>query len=294
MALKVGVSKLYYAVCTSDTVDGVTYGTPARLQKVASVDVKTGANTATFYADNGPAETATALGEITVDISLGDLTLDEQAILLGHSIVGGVLQKHVDDTAPYIALMFEGLKSNGKKRFKKLLKGQFSEPDDSYKTKADKPEFQPMSITGKFVRRDYDGLWDKTADEDSIDYVASIGTNWYTSVEGSADVTAPTVTCVPANSATNVAVTADIVLTFSEAMMASSLVVGSSFILQKSDGTQIAGAGVWTVGNTVYTFNPTASLAAGSSYNIIVTQAVKDLAGNALAAVNVFNFGTAA
>ena len=46
---------------------------------------------------------------------------------------------------------------------------------------------------------------------------------------------------------------------------------------------------VLEAGHTVYTFNPTESLAAGT-YNVLVTKAIKDLAGNALAAVNEFTF----
>ena len=67
-------------------------------------------------------------------------------------------------------------------------------------------------------------------------------------------------------------------------------IVGESFILQKNDGTQVAGTGAWNAGHTVYTFTPSANLTAGATYNAIVTKAVKDLAGNALAAVNEFTF----
>ena len=82
-------------------------------------------------------------------------------------------------------------------------------------------------------------------------------------------------------------------LTFSEAIATESVVYGESIILQKADGTQVAGAGAWSVGNTVYTFNPTSNLSASSDYVVIATKAIKDLAGNKLAAVNVFNFTTA-
>lgn len=293
MAMKTGVSNLHYAILSSDTSSGIVYGTPVSLPKVAEITVQTASDSTTFYADNGPAETASALGEITVELNVADLDLDTQAALLGHTVTGGVLVNHKDDTAPYVAIMFEALKSNGSKRYVKLLKGQFSEPEDAFKTKGESVEFQPMTISGTFVVREYDGNWKKTADEDHADYVSGIGSAWYTSVESSADTTAPTVTCVPADAATGVAVDASIVLTFSEAISTSTLVIGESFVVVKDDGTVVAGAGTWDTDHEVYTFNPTSNLDASSNYNVIVTTAVKDLAGNALAAVNIFNFTTA-
>lgn len=287
---RVGVSNFYYAKLTQDTTEGIAYDAPVRIPGLISISITPASNTNTLYADNGPAEVAESLGEITVEVDLKDLTIEHQAALLGHTASGGVMTSAAADVAPYVAILFEGLKANGKKKFVKLLKGKFAIPADSYETKKDSVTFQTDKISGKFVIRDYDSKWKYTAEEDSADYVASVGTNWFTSVEAGADVVAPTVACVPVDSASNVAADADVVLTFSEAINASSLVDGESFILQKSDGTQVAGAGTWNTGHTVYTFNPAASLAAGATYNVLVTKAVKDLAGNALAAVNEFTF----
>ena len=90
-----------------------------------------------------------------------------------------MLECSSSDLAPEIALGFESFRSNGKKRFVWLYKGSFSEPDDSYKTKEDKIDFQTQKISGKFVIRKYDGKWKKVADEDANGYVATTGTDWY-------------------------------------------------------------------------------------------------------------------
>jgi len=180
---KVGLSNFYYALNTADTITAATYSTPVKIAGLIAADVKTGSDTATLYADNGPAETATALGEITVDIELKDLTLENQAALLGHEIVAGVMSNNASDTAPYVAIMFESLKSNGKKRFVKLLKGSFAEPDDTNKTKEDKIAFQTQKITGKFIIREFDGEWKRTTDEDATGYLPATGAAWYASVE---------------------------------------------------------------------------------------------------------------
>ncbi len=113
---KVGLSNFYYALNTKDDNTGVTYSAPVKVAGIISADIKTGSDTATLFADNGPAETATALGEITVDIELKDLPLEAQAALLGHKITAGVMENHASDAAPDVAILFESLKSNGKKR----------------------------------------------------------------------------------------------------------------------------------------------------------------------------------
>ena len=291
---RVDVKNLYYALLTQDNQTGVSSGAPIKLAGFISLDVKPASSSGVLYADGGPTDTDTVLGDIAVDIDNKDISVDHQAVLLGHSMANGGMKSNIGDKAPYVAIMFEGRKADGNKKFVKLYKGKFAEPSDSYGTKKDSVNFQTDKISGKFVGRQYDGEWKFTAEEDSIDYVPSVGAAWYTSVEPDADTTAPTIACTPADEATNVAVGTPVVLTFNKAMTISSLTDGGSFFLQKNDGTQVAGSGTWNAGHTVYTFTPSANLTAGATYNAIVTKAVKDLAGNALAAVNEFTFTVAA
>lgn len=112
-------------------------------------------------------------------------------------------------------------------------------------------------------------------------------------IQKAADTTAPTVTCVPTDGATNVVITDNIVLTFSEAI-AEHTMTAQNIIIMKADGTAVAGAFALGTNDTVVTFDPTASLAAGTAYIVIVTTNIEDAAGNHLAATNVFNFTTAA
>lgn len=140
--------------------------------------------------------------------------------------------KKATDVAPYVALGFMSKKSNGQYRYIWLTKGMFALPDQEYATGEDKPKFQTPKLKGTFVKRAYDDLWQRIADEDHPDYVASIGANWFNSVEGTADTTPPTVTVVPANNATGVAVGSAVNWTFSEAILASQ-VSDSNFFLIK-------------------------------------------------------------
>ena len=180
MAIKIGVSDFRYAKLTQDSAVGVTYGTITAVPGLASLEIKVASDSSTFFADNGPYALASALGDITVDIELADLPLEAAADLLGHSVSAGVMNCSAHDVAPEVAIGFVGLKSNGKKRYVWLLKGQFSIPDDSYKTKGDKVEFQSQKISATFAIRTYDGQYKKVGDEDATGWVATAGTNWFT------------------------------------------------------------------------------------------------------------------
>ena len=95
------------------------------------------------------------------------------------------------------------------------------------------------------------------------------------------DLTAPTVTNVtPLNAATNVAVASNVVVTFSEAMNATTI-TGSTFTLTPTaGGSAITGTIAMSGGNTVATLDPTSNLAMGTSYTVNVTNGATDVAGN--------------
>lgn len=178
---KVGVSKLHYAVMnTEDTATtAAVYGNPVAIPGLASVDVQAASETATLYADNGPYETATGMGEVTVSLDLADLEPEAQAALLGHTLnEDGTLDKKSTDVAPYVALMFEFLMANNKKRCVKLYKGKFSVPNDTGETKGATPNLQTQSISASFVQCKNDNRWESTKDFEPTADTAS----WYASV----------------------------------------------------------------------------------------------------------------
>lgn len=291
--VQVGLKNLYYAVLTKDDATGVSYLAPVKIAGAINAKISPKSNTEVLYADDGPDETATALGEIDVEFEAKDISLADQAALLGHSIVGGVMLKKATDVAPYVALGFMSKKSNGQYRYIWLTKGMFALPDQEYATGEDKPKFQTPKLKGTFVKRAYDDLWQRIADEDHPDYVASIGANWFNSVEGTADTTPPTVTVVPANNATNVAVGSAVNWTFSEAILASLVTDSNFFVVKDSDGSAVAGTLSINTARTVVTFTPGANLTAATAYRAICTKDVCDLAGNRLAANSVTKFTTA-
>ncbi|WP_051603115.1 Ig-like domain-containing protein [Simplicispira psychrophila] len=114
------------------------------------------------------------------------------------------------------------------------------------------------------------------------------------------DGVVPTLTSsLPADNAGEVAVGANLVLTFSENVKVGS---GNIVIKQVSDNSVVATMAVGdaqvSIANNVITINPTADLAAGTAYYVeIAATAFTDLAGNAYAGIGgntALNFTTAA
>jgi hypothetical protein len=100
------------------------------------------------------------------------------------------------------------------------------------------------------------------------------------------DTTPPTVTSFnPANGSTNVATNVSVLVTFSEALTASS--VNSSTVQLMDGSTAVAVTVLYNATTFVATLVPTSGLANSRTYTIVVRGGgggVKDLAGNALAA----------
>lgn len=293
MPVQIGLKDLYYALLTSPDTDDSLYSAPVKIADAINAKISPKINVENIWADDGISETLTEFEIVDVELETKDISMATHAVLLGHSIIGGIEIDNKDDAPPYVAIGFRSKKSNKKYRYIWLLKGKFSEPDQDYNTQEGKPKPQTAKIKGTFVARDSDGNWRRRTDEDHPDYVASIGTNWFNAVEAAADVTAPTVTVSPVDAAAGVAVGANVVWTFSEAIQASDVVAANFFVVKASDGTAVPGALSIDVDHKIVTLNPTSNLDAATAYIAFATTNIEDLAGNALAANSITNFTTA-
>ena len=178
--VKIGLSDLYYATLTSDASGGVVYGTPAIITGIITANINPNSVVETLFADDGPLEVAAQLGNIEFELNVADIPLNIQAVLLGHTVTAGVMIRYSTDTPVWVAIGFKALKTNGNYRYVWLVKGKFREPELNHETKDDSVNFQTSTIVGHFVKRDYDDMWLKQADEDESGYQASTGTDWFT------------------------------------------------------------------------------------------------------------------
>lgn len=112
-----------------------------------------------------------------------------------------------------------------------------------------------------------------------------------------ADTTAPTVTAIsPAAGATGRSRAVNVLATFSEAMDPATINT-NTFQLRSPNGTLVAAVVTYDATTRRATLNPSANLAAGTTYTATVIGGttdprVKDLAGNALATNRTWQFTT--
>lgn len=180
----IGISNLHVAAMLTDVAGGAaTYDTPLDMGKVLiQVQIQPSNNTAQLYADNQSIDSANSLAEVQLTFETAALPLEYQAYLLGHTVTNGVMTVGKDDVAPYVAVMFQSDKRNGKRRFVKFYKVQFQEPDETENTKGENIEYNTPTMTATAIYRLSDGKLKDVADEEAPDFSETTATNWYTTV----------------------------------------------------------------------------------------------------------------
>jgi hypothetical protein len=123
---------------------------------------------------------------------------------------------------------------------------------------------------------------------------------WMFTTGAGIDTTPPTITLTsPANADVNVLLTASVNATFSEAMDPVTITAPGTFELAVSGagGAAVTGTVTYNSASHIATFTPAANLTASTQYTATLTNAAKDMAGNALAAgaaANPWTFTTGA
>ena len=179
----IGVDNFHIAKLLTDPVNGkATYDDIISFPWLRSVSIEPQSDEATLYADNQAVDTANVTSKYSLTIDTATLPLEYKALLLGHTIENGVMTVTSEDNAPYFAIMFETTKRNGKKRYVKFLKVQFSEPSETAQTKEEGVTYNTPSMTAVAIFRN-DKKVLLQADEEADGYQAATGENWYTSVD---------------------------------------------------------------------------------------------------------------
>lgn len=186
MSRIIGLRDIHVAPITSDTesvgstAGATVYGTIIKLERALSAKISPKQNSENFYSDDSFEDSASSFDSIDVEIGLNQLTLESRALLQGIKVINGQIAENTNDNAPYFALGFRALKSNGKYLYVWLLKGKFSIAEDEYATKADKIESKTPTLKGTFSSRLSDGYYRIIADEETAS--ADVIKNWFASV----------------------------------------------------------------------------------------------------------------
>lgn len=291
----IGVSGCGYAIQTQDDTTGRAYEPIVLLPDVRKVKVSWKGSLEPVDADNVTVEQLFMMGPVDIEIERRYLSQAQEAALGGHTVVGGVLKKNVDDTPPDIGIVFVAKKDSGYSKYFRFYKGKFMPPDEDLETEQRSggkriPKFP--TLKGTFIACIYDGAISDSMDSEDPDYNSATAAAWLTSM-AAADSTPPTLSSVtPTDEDDDVAVGATVVWVFSEAILPS-CVTAQNFALFEDGGTPVAGALSQSSDKKTITLTPASNLTAATKYKALANTGVKDLAGNALAAASLTEFTTA-
>ena len=169
---QIGLKDVHVAIIQSDGVSGTVYDTPVKISRAITAKITPSVNSETLYSDDGVEDELSAFAGCEVEIEQNALTLEHRALILGKKYANGELLENSGDIPPKLALLFRSEKSTSTKakpvyRYCVLYKGKFSEIEDEYETKGEKPNSKTTKIKGKFYDRDYDGNWRLMIDTDA-------------------------------------------------------------------------------------------------------------------------------
>lgn len=179
----IGLTNLHYAELLSDdaTTGAFSYGAPVRISGAISANFSPNASNDTLFADDGPYDTASTLGAMSLELNVADIPPAIRAFLLGETYENGVVKSSSEAIPPYVAIGMSVKKSNGADRLIWYLKGKFTAPDENNQTKADSINWNTPTITGNFLKRDADNMWRMAIDTDDDAVSAAVKANWFTS-----------------------------------------------------------------------------------------------------------------
>ena len=190
-SVPVGLTNLVYAIMTADVppttvggTDGVAaYDAAVRVLGAITANFSPNAANDTLFADDGPYETASTLGAMTLELNVADIPAPQRAEMLGatYNATNGVLAHSSEDIPPYLAVGMSVKKSNGYDRYIWYLKGKFTAPDDNNQTKADSINWNTPTISGNFLKRDADNQWKFQIDTDDVHADPTVLSSWFES-----------------------------------------------------------------------------------------------------------------
>lgn len=154
------IRRAYFAVMTNDEAGNITYAPTVYLEGLREITVTANEQSGEIYAEGTVWDQEYEIGNATVTLDLTDLSPENYATLLGKKVAaGGGLIDNKDDMAPYVALMYEKVMTDGTVEYATLYKGKFSIPEDKGKTREGNVEYQTKSIAGTFIPTLATGDW---------------------------------------------------------------------------------------------------------------------------------------
>lgn len=150
----IGLQNPYFSIITEDPVTGYeSYSEPERMAKAINADFSIELLEAILFADNGAAESVKQFKQGSFTLGVDKLLAGVQQKLLGAKVdKNGVVTYTAEGQAPYVAVGFASLRSDGTSEYVWLLRVRFGVPNRTYQTLGDSATFQTPSLVGTVMR----------------------------------------------------------------------------------------------------------------------------------------------
>lgn len=164
MSRIIGCKNLHIAELIKDDATGVEWGNPIPVKSLISVDINDQKENVTFYSDDTVEEVIPTFGSKEVQIELGYLTLELEAMLSGNTYENGVYTQTSNAVGKEFALLFSAPLSKGGERRVCLFKGVIGKNESSYKGKTESIESSNVVLNGIFMPLQYDNRVERKVD----------------------------------------------------------------------------------------------------------------------------------
>lgn len=154
----IGAKRATFFPIKTDGEGETLYADAVRLAPLMKISLTPKTAEGTLYGDDRLVEYASEITEYDVSLDTTDLTSEQLAALLGHSLdKNGGVTINGSDNAPYGGLAFESRRSDGTTQYVVLYKAKFSPANEEYETKGENVNFKTPTLTGKAIARVSDG-----------------------------------------------------------------------------------------------------------------------------------------
>ncbi len=283
----IGVDSLCYAMVTVDTANTYTAGTPTELAPVAEIAGQPKVSKKTAYYNNKPRTTFTTEAETEIKVIVSNVPAQKAATLLGknYDATSGRVYDSGAANPPDVALGFRFNMGKNGYRYYWYLKGTFSGGSEDAKSKEADVDIKTYELTFTAVTTERQWMIDgesksmKRVFADTADD-AFVATSWFTQVQTPDTSSAPDAlalsSIVPADDATGVSASANIVLTFSNKITDNNI-----FLVNSPTGEVVSVTKSWDSTGKILTLAHSA-LTSGARHAIIIAN-VTDVYGQELA-----------
>lgn len=176
---RINVTNPVYALLTSDTAEGVTYGDVKSLGEAMQVQITPSVAAGKLFGNGVPQEDISKLTGIAMVLDATKIPIEDKAIVQGHEYKDGVIIEKAGDEAPYIAVgyMVEG--TNKKNEYVWLVKGRAAPMNETVKQSEDSITFSTDTININFIPRTKDKEIRYYADSANESFTAVQAEAWF-------------------------------------------------------------------------------------------------------------------